>query len=964
MASARRYLLAKIGIIAALVISLALPAVLPARAVADDISNDVVTSLTADRTSFNTWHVSTFTLEFSEDDSDGNLSHNIQSGDTITVSWPTKSNPTDEGFYLVGYSDEIDLTFTPKDSSTAVTIGQAVITRDGATITFNSNVDDYQHVTGSAWFTAQTYNDSNPSGGTTDTMEVTSGNNTVILEVTQPSGSGTGTGSGDHIIGKNVRYYKTDPSLDTAEWGISLNSHYATNLTGDVTVTDTLSEKLNAPEFVVAYAHYKDEADKVHTWRYTSQDAFESAMDASFTYNSTNRTLTIKVPASSLTNFLIDGSERPILLEVYFNTAWNSNAQAGDVIENTANANYYTSDNPSEPQSDHATTRIAVPNSGAEVGGAPEGTLQITKVVDGTTVPIEGVTFRVYQLTGAGGTHVSGWYENTDGTTSDYAEITTDANGLAKISDLEDGYYEIEEVAGPDWVVLTTQKVQVQLTETAGVARTIPNSIVTGDIDATKAWLTADGSSDTGTHPTIYFKLYRAVSGGDPVAVEGAELKELANGTTSVTWEGMPLYDNAGNKYTYSVKEVDADGNDYVPDSYSKQESGLTVTNTHQTTSVSVSKVWNDNGDQDGLRPDSVQVQLYAGGEAYGNPIVLSADNGWGYTWAGLDKYSGGEAVEYTVEETNVPDGYTSTVTGDVSSGFTITNTHTPETTSVSVSKKWVGPAAGSVTVHLLANGEDTGKTLELSEGNGWSGSFDGLDKYSGGNEVAYTVSEEAIENYSSAVTGSASEGYTITNTNTETGDITATKAWLASDGTADAGIHPTIYFKLYRAISGGDPVAVEGAELKELADGTTSVTWEGMPLYDNAGNAYTYSVKEVDADGNDYVPDGYSKSEDGLTVTNTRTPSETTPKSDTPNQTQPTTSPESEVASELLSVKKPAADVASEEKQSDESAETPETSETPETGDATSSQIVVILALAVVALGIVIVTRRKLGKQ
>ena len=66
----------------------------------------------------------------------------------------------------------------------------------------------------------------------------------------------------------------------------------------------------------------------------------------------------------------------------------------------------------------------------------------------------------------------------------------------------------------------------------------------------------------------------------------------------------------------------------------------------------------------------------------------------------------------------------------------------------------------------------------------------------------------------------------------------------------------PTVWFKLYRNIEGGEPVAVEGAELKELPSGTESVTWEGMPLNDMDGNTYTYSVIEVDEEGVAFEPE------------------------------------------------------------------------------------------------------------
>ena len=57
---------------------------------------------------------------------------------------------------------------------------------------------------------------------------------------------------------------------------------------------------------------------------------------------------------------------------------------------------------------------------------------------------------------------------------------------------------------------------------------------------------------------------------------------------------------------------------------------------------------------------DSVEVTLYqqtAEGEPvqYGDPVMLTADKNWGYTWAQLPKEDAqGDPVTYTVEETPV----------------------------------------------------------------------------------------------------------------------------------------------------------------------------------------------------------------------------------------------------------------------------------------------------------------------
>jgi len=58
-------------------------------------------------------------------------------------------------------------------------------------------------------------------------------------------------------------------------------------------------------------------------------------------------------------------------------------------------------------------------------------------------------------------------------------------------------------------------------------------------------------------------------------------LKELDSSTTEVTWCGLYDKDEFGNPYIFTVREVDAEGNDWTPDNYTKVENGLNVTNTY-----------------------------------------------------------------------------------------------------------------------------------------------------------------------------------------------------------------------------------------------------------------------------------------------------------------------------------------------------------------------------------------------
>ena len=168
---------------------------------------------------------------------------------------------------------------------------------------------------------------------------------------------------------------------------------------------------------------------------------------------------------------------------------------------------------------------------------------------------------------------------------------------------------------------------------------------------------------------------------------------------------------------------------------------------------------------------------------------------------------------------------------------------------SVPVEKKWVGPAAARATVRLLADGKDTGKSIELNESNNWKGSFKDLAKYSkSGSEVAYTVAEDAVEGYSSKVTGDAGRGFTVTNT-VKTGELDVSKTVVAREGLA---VDADKIFKFVveatdamgRKVSGtyGDATFEDGEATLKLKDGQTArIT--GLP----AGTAYTVTERAAD---------------------------------------------------------------------------------------------------------------------
>ena len=190
---------------------------------------------------------------------------------------------------------------------------------------------------------------------------------------------------------------------------------------------------------------------------------------------------------------------------------------------------------------------------------------------------------------------------------------------------------------------------------------------------------------------------------------------------------------------------------------------------------VVVQKQWDDNDDAAGKRPASITVQLIRDGEVIKN-AVLNAANDWRYRFADLEK--GGS---YTVRELPVTD-YTAVYQGNASTGIVVINRYTgttgpgtppgptvPEqkTVDIPVEVVWVddnnaaGKRPGTVTVRLIADGNIVG-TLELGPNQQWKGVF--RDVYA---DLYYSIWQNAVEEYSTVYSGSAAEGFVITNTYT-----------------------------------------------------------------------------------------------------------------------------------------------------------------------------------------------------
>ena len=151
-----------------------------------------------------------------------------------------------------------------------------------------------------------------------------------------------------------------------------------------------------------------------------------------------------------------------------------------------------------------------------------------------------------------------------------------------------------------------------------------------------------------------------------------------------------------------------------------------------------------------------------------------------------------------------VEDNGDGTLTATVDPEADITFTNKMDLISIPVTKVWEGEVDAaktrpeSITVKLLADGTDSGLTLELSEKNKWSDTFKDLPSHKDGVEIKYTIEEVEVKYYTTTIEGDMTKGFTITNTCTyiKTGDDSNILLWSATMMASMVGIGFTLFKK------------------------------------------------------------------------------------------------------------------------------------------------------------------------
>ena len=892
----------------------------------------------------------------------------IKEGDYFVVKAPDNLNLVEDTLDLIDSTSNIKMGTVQADNANHRLV-----------FTFSDMVKDKMNIRGD--FVAKA-NESLSKDGKTVTYVLPDGKTQVITYKVN-------TYNKVDVIGETIsKYGYNDPSKARAHFQMKIN-RAKQDMTGHVVkITDDISKGafatyiegtflLNEAEFETTNTN--SSAVKSTGKRYeitTDEDVYQADSDNKALLRFTNgkRGFELLMPTNMGTKsfFLTYDSTSPA------DTSTISNS-AQYLIDNEPQLIWKKYGNVDGTKTESTFNVKTVKSVGATVAADITGKIKITKFDEAdATVKLDGVVFEIVNKNNSSETYT----------------VTTDENGVALSPALSDGQYIVKEKTPKAGYVANSQEFEVEIKDGKGVPLNISNKRETVDFEATKTW--ANGKATD--YKEVKLALYVHKEGqtvADSKRVSGNYTPEVtqANGVYTYKWKNqLPGHDVDGNKLIYSVRELQdstelplkegaevvvgennyvvsydadkthvtnthtpagaasvtlgakkvlegktleagkysfelkkedgtvvetatnaADGTvTFSPISYDESqvgthkytisevagsEPGVTYDTTIQEvevkvekvsatelkataskeakdlvfknvytpakTSVSVKKAWDDKDNQDGKRPSSITVKLLADGQETNQTLVLNVANNWAGSFTNLDTDKGGASIKYTVVEEPVT-GYTSEVTGDATSGFIITNTYTPETVDVTVTKNWNdnndqdGKRPSSITVNLLADGTKVdSREIQAAADGTWTAKFEKLAKYKDGKEIKYAVTEESVVGYKSFI-----DNFTITNSHDpEKINISGTKVW--NDNNDQDGKRPT---KITVQVLKGEQVV---AEVEVSAETDWKFEFKDLPKYEK-GKEITYKLKEVSVEH--YTTEVTDK--DGkYTITNTHTP-------------------------------------------------------------------------------------------
>lgn len=418
----------------------------------------------------------------------------------------------------------------------------------------------------------------------------------------------------------------------------------------------------------------------------------------------------------------------------------------------------------------------------------------------------------------------------------------------------------------------------------------------------TKYWHVEDPANEI---QTVTVQLYRKVEDG-PEELVGESISLSDDGST-YTFEDLAKYNPDGNLYTYYARET-PEWDDGYGVYYSDTTDGTTIRNVG-TTAIAVTKIWKDNGNDYGTRPEKLALTLQRKIDSENSwteveiaqPEWTISDDTWTCTYSGLP-YADANGNRYAYRVTEAGLDADDMLPANAAAGpahekskyapsydpadgiaqdgkVQITNT-LQEYIEIPVTKVWVdgGPDAderpNSITFVLCADGEEVNRHTVpytfasriadlLTGGEGeWEYTFtkdsdgDPLPRYDAeGRKIDYTVREKPVPDGYKGGQGEendpddASQGFTVRNEKVT--QLTVTKVW--HEVPEEERLEVVV--RLYRYTD--DPSALElvpsiagtGAALN--AGNNWTYTFADLPQYEaETGKRYTYVAREVSIDG------------------------------------------------------------------------------------------------------------------
>ncbi len=283
---------------------------------------------------------------------------------------------------------------------------------------------------------------------------------------------------------------------------------------------------------------------------------------------------------------------------------------------------------------------------------------------------------------------------------------------------------------------------------------------------------------------------------------------------------------------------------------------------------INLEKIWDDNNNQLGLRPNEITYQIIPNDDSTKaidfilniNDTSLTDPNKWTKTIEVPKFNDNGDEIEYTINEVipTLENNYTYIKTIN---NYSITNQLAK---NIIITKKWIDNSnsyltrPSNVVIKVLQNNKEY-KTVTITDDyttNEWSNNIAVPVYDSEGNEYTYTLEELEVDNYSTTYD---STNLTFTNKLTGEEKITITKKWQDNSNSYNT-----------RPLSINVILKQNNKNYKNITITGTTNTWTSeeitVPKYDDNGIKYNYTIEES-LTLNNYGLNEYNQS--NYTITN-----------------------------------------------------------------------------------------------